>query len=577
MDDGLLVDVNLLNYYHNKISTEFFTEGLEANEGDLKTLSTTELTAAYGAVERLSINTLAVTGTATLNKLTVNGALSVPSLTANALNVSELTASNRVNSPGGYFGTVNSDAIQSASISGDTGSFTKLTAQSLNATRLSADNLSLTGSISVPTIEATNVRADYIRSKGQIVGTTGVFDTVNANYISATSDVTANHGEFDSLKVGVLDVDNFTTDYIRADGANITDAVIENLFADTGVFEEAIIRDGTITGYLNATHIRADSIVANKIKLLGNDGLYYALNTNGVTGEGQDLTNALDGSHILADSITASKIAVSDLFAFNAKIGGWSIDRDAIRSQLKHAYDDNSPGVYLGSGTTDVAVNVDNENGVGLTDENGEQLYFNSYTADDVKIGWRCQPDANQFVSYLLYSKEGIEIMTPNFKVNRTTGAVTVNGTFTIGPSSTLSDGTTNVNTAISGAVSDAANAVSAVSDIQDAIENGDFDGEDATVLRIDSTRGNMFKNNEVSTVLNVTVFSGPDVITTYSDLTAKYGASAYLQWYWQRIGETTFHEILSTDSKISNYGFSLTLTPSDVDTKVTFMCKLIV
>lgn len=129
----------------------------------------------------------------------------------------------------------------------------------------------------------------------------------------------------------------------------------------------------------------------------------------------------------------------------------------------------------------------------------------------------------------------------------------------------------------VSSAVSDASDAIEAVNDIQDAIENGDFDGEDATVLRIDSTRGLMFKNNNVSTVLNVTIYSGPDVITTYSALTARYGASAYLQWYWQRIGETTFYEILSTDTRLSNNGFSLTLTPSDVDTKVTFMCKLIV
>ena len=125
--------------------------------------------------------------------------------------------------------------------------------------------------------------------------------------------------------------------------------------------------------------------------------------------------------------------------------------------------------------------------------------------------------------------------------------------------------------------LSSGTNIATEVSNIQDAIENGDFDGEDATVLRIDSTRGNMFKNNNVSTVLNVTIFSGPDMITTYSALTAKYGSSAYLQWYWQRIGETTFYEILSTDTRLSNNGFSLTLTPSDVDTKVTFMCKLMV
>lgn len=102
-------------------------------------------------------------------------------------------------------------------------------------------------------------------------------------------------------------------------------------------------------------------------------------------------------------------------------------------------------------------------------------------------------------------------------------------------------------------------------------------DGEDATLLRIDSSRGTVFKNSEVSTVLTVAIYRGDKRITDITALHEEFGNGAYLQWYWQKVDESSFGVILSTDSKISNDGFSLTLTPDHVDTKVVFMCELIV
>ena len=100
--------------------------------------------------------------------------------------------------------------------------------------------------------------------------------------------------------------------------------------------------------------------------------------------------------------------------------------------------------------------------------------------------------------------------------------------------------------------------------------------GEDAVVLRIDSSRGTVFKNNSVSTVLTVAIYTGGQRITNITDLRAKFGQGAYLQWYWQRLDEDRYGVISSDDHKLSNDGFSLTLTPEEVDTKVTFMCELI-
>ena len=96
------------------------------------------------------------------------------------------------------------------------------------------------------------------------------------------------------------------------------------------------------------------------------------------------------------------------------------------------------------------------------------------------------------------------------------------------------------------------------------------------TVLRIESSRGTVFKNNQVSTVLSAVIYKGSKRITDISTLKSEYGDTAYLEWSEQGLNEDSFTAILSTDGRISNDGFSLTLSPEDVDTKVTFMCQLI-
>lgn len=124
----------------------------------------------------------------------------------------------------------------------------------------------------------------------------------------------------------------------------------------------------------------------------------------------------------------------------------------------------------------------------------------------------------------------------------------------------------------VSTASSQASAASSAVTTMQDRMDSGEFD---ATVVKIDSSHGNVFKNNSVSTVLSVSVYTGNLRITNQTDLVAKYGSTANIKWYWQRFGETDFHIIPSTDSKLSENGFKLTLTPDQVDVKITFIAEL--
>ena len=101
-------------------------------------------------------------------------------------------------------------------------------------------------------------------------------------------------------------------------------------------------------------------------------------------------------------------------------------------------------------------------------------------------------------------------------------------------------------------------------------------DGEPATTLRIDSSRGTVFKNNAVSTVLSAVIYRGGVRITDINTLRSTFGSGAYLQWSWQRLDEERFGVISASDSRLINDGFSFVLSADDVDTKVTFMCELI-
>ena len=110
---------------------------------------------------------------------------------------------------------------------------------------------------------------------------------------------------------------------------------------------------------------------------------------------------------------------------------------------------------------------------------------------------------------------------------------------------------------------------------IEEAFE--ELKDEITTLLRIESSRGTVFKNDQVSTVLSAVIYHGTQRITDYATMKSVFGSGAYLQWKWQRLDEESYGIISSTDTRFSDNGFKFTLSPDDVDTKVTFMCELIV
>ncbi|MCR5742055.1 MAG: hypothetical protein K6G38_06325 [Gammaproteobacteria bacterium] len=101
--------------------------------------------------------------------------------------------------------------------------------------------------------------------------------------------------------------------------------------------------------------------------------------------------------------------------------------------------------------------------------------------------------------------------------------------------------------------------------------------GEDAIVLQVTSSNGLIFKDNTQVTVLSVAIYYGEHRITNINDLHSYVNAGAYLQWKWKRVTDSSYGIIASTDERLSDDGFTLTLDTGDIDTQVTFICELMI
>lgn len=157
--------------------------------------------------------------------------------------------------------------------------------------------------------------------------------------------------------VNNLKTNNLDAVYANLDFSNINFAAIKKVFSESGIIKDLVVNDSTITGELVGVTIKGDLIEANTLKadklvILGEDGLYYKLNVNalGETTASSDpkYQNGLDGSVIIAKSITAEKVNVGDLVAFGATIGGYNITSKSLYSGVKDSVSNTTKGVYLG-------------------------------------------------------------------------------------------------------------------------------------------------------------------------------------------------------------------------------------
>lgn len=211
----------------------------------------------------------------------------------------------------------------------------KLTTDKLDAALAKATYATITN------LDATNGRIYNLES------TYGEFHDIVVTYMDATQ------ADIDKLSADKLDATSAEVMFANIDFSNIGEAAIEKIFSDSGIIKDLIVSDGKITGELVGVTIKGDliegnTIVADKLVVKGEDGLYYKLNTDGVTTEAEQTDyNSLNGTVIQAKSITAEKIAVDDLVAFGATIGGFNITENALYSDVKDGPLNTTRGVYF--------------------------------------------------------------------------------------------------------------------------------------------------------------------------------------------------------------------------------------
>ena len=447
--------------------------------------------------------------------------------------------------------------------------------------------------------------------------------TGNASSPSArTGTVTDLDNKVSELAIVVadkIDAETAKITYANIDFSNIGLAAIEQFYATSGIIKDLVIDDQTITGELVGVTIKGDliegnTIVADKLVIKGDNGLYYKLNTDGVTTEAEQTDyNSLNGSVIRAKSVTAEKISVSDLVAFDATIAGFKITDSSLYSGSKNSVSNTTRGVYLGK-DGQVAFGEDNNYLKYQRDTDGS--YKLAVSADSVVFSTgKNIAEAIDDIETKVDAVKSVSTTTVTYQIG-TSGTTAPTGTWgseipTV-PSGqylwtrtviTYTDATSTTSYSVSskgdkgdtgatGATgpqgppgekgdTGATGATGATGPQGPQGEKGDTgatgatgpqgpqgptgatgsDGEDALTLSIASSNGTVFKNNSGSTILTAHVYKG-GVEQSITDA-GVCGTLGSVKWYKG-----------SSATSIAT-AKSITVSASDVTNSVVYTCQL--
>lgn len=225
------------------------------------------------------------------------------------------------------------------------------------------------GDLSAEELEAVNAEINNLK------GYTADFTYVSADVLSAFR---ANIKELETQKLSAKEAD---LKYANIDFSNIGQAAIEKFLSESGIIEDLVVSEGHVTGRLVGVTIIGDlieggTVKADKLVVLGEDGLYYKLNVGAesVSAKQTDY-NSLNGKIITAKSITAEKVMVDDLVAFDATIAGLNLTDGSIYSGAKASVDNVTKGFYM-----------DKEGQLALGDTNNFIRYYKDSESGEYKL-----------------------------------------------------------------------------------------------------------------------------------------------------------------------------------------------
>ena len=170
----------------------------------------------------------------------------------------------------------------------------RLEASEAVISELEAENLVVTGTLTAHEAEIKKLSAEKLDAEFAEItyATVESLEAVNA----VIYNLDATYATIESLEaveaqIGVLEATTLTAEeanlrYANIDFANIGSAAIENFFALSGIIGDLVVSDGQVTGTLVGVTIKGDlieagTLVADKLVVLGEDGLYYKLNFEG--------------------------------------------------------------------------------------------------------------------------------------------------------------------------------------------------------------------------------------------------------------------------------------------------------
>lgn len=319
------------------LSNDLISKFVKATKDDNKTLKETVV---YGTVQK-DVGYVKLDGSDVLTPVKTTIVLAENDRVTVLLRNHEAVVTGNVSSP--------------AARSKDTLKIVDLTAQNARIDTLEAANVTIQNTLTAVNADITTLKADDVTIKNTLNANRAKIETLETNSATISGKLTAAEGEIASLKTGKLSASDIEGKYANIDFSNITKATMKEFYAGSGIIKDVVLQNGVITGELSGITIsgdliKANTLIANKLVIQGEDGLYYRLNTDGKTVETEQTDqNSLNGTVIQAKSVTASKINVTDLQAFGATIGGFKISEKSIYSGVKSSPTNTTRGIYLGS------------------------------------------------------------------------------------------------------------------------------------------------------------------------------------------------------------------------------------
>lgn len=242
----------------------------------------------------------------------------------------------------------------------------QLTAAEADITDLKADNVTINDTLLAREADIERLEARDAEITGNLDAANADIDSLQAGNVIVRNELDAHKASIDALEANsaTIDelnaanarIDNLDASYATIDFANIGEAAFKKLYSEFGIIKNLVVEDGTfITGELVGVTIKGDiiegnTIIAEKLVVRGTDGLLYKLNMDALGASAENIpTDTLHGSVITARSITADRVSVTDLVAFGATIGGFTITESSIYSNGKGGPDSENPGVYMDS------------------------------------------------------------------------------------------------------------------------------------------------------------------------------------------------------------------------------------